>query len=351
MRTNHYLLLLLLFTFVGCKHSSNKKSEFVTDDVVPVKVIPLEKLETDEKISLPGSFSSEDETILSFKTGGVIKNIFVNEGDFVKKDQLLAVLDLTEIKSKVQQAKLAYEKAQRDFKRIKNLYDDSVATLEQYQNLKTAMEMAQQVVSTSNFNLKHSEIRAYNDGYVMNKFATTGQIVGAGSPILQCNGAAQDNWIFNAELSDKEWASININDKAEILTDAYPNQKIKAKVIRKAESADHLTGMFSVDLKVEYSKVQLASGLFGRAEILTKRKMPLWSIPFESLLEGNANEGYVFVTPDNKVAKKIKVTIHDMRNDIIYISKGFENAGSLIVLGSAYLSDNSPIRIIEDKVN
>ncbi|MFX4370069.1 hypothetical protein ABTA37_20270, partial [Acinetobacter baumannii] len=77
---------------------------------------------------------------------------------------LIATLNLTEINAQVQQAEIAYEKALRDYKRVTNLYKDSVANLEQMQNAKTALDVAQQQVTAANFNKNYSEIKALTDG-------------------------------------------------------------------------------------------------------------------------------------------------------------------------------------------
>ncbi|MGY0039503.1 biotin/lipoyl-binding protein [Pedobacter sp. NJ-S-72] len=77
-------------------------------------------------IAVSGQFTTDDEVLLSFKTGGIINSLLVKEGDAVKKGQLLATLNLTEINAQVQQTQLSYEKAKRDYQRTKNLYSDSV---------------------------------------------------------------------------------------------------------------------------------------------------------------------------------------------------------------------------------
>ncbi len=78
---------------------------------------------------------------LSFKIGGIIKNIFVDEGQRVYKAQKLTELDLSEIKAQVNQAQSAFEKAKRDLERMKRLYADNVVTLEQLQNAETGFEI------------------------------------------------------------------------------------------------------------------------------------------------------------------------------------------------------------------
>ena len=188
------VVILFLIVYPGCSSKKAQKSE----DKIPVKVIKLKKVKVHKAINVSGIFTTNDETYLSFKTGGIIKSILVNEGDRVKKGQLLAVLELNEIQAQVSQANSAYEKASRDFNRAQNLYKDSVATLSQMQDAKTGMNVALEQLTIAKYNLNHSEIRAADNGYILKKYVNDGQLVSPGAPVFQTNGAAEDGWILKA---------------------------------------------------------------------------------------------------------------------------------------------------------
>ena len=146
------LLISLIAVFSACSSKKKEAAATTASDVIPVSVISLQQESITRPIQASGVFTTEDETYLGFKIGGVIQHVFVKEGDAVKAGQLLASLNLTEIKAQVQQAQIMLEKAQRDHARAKNLYRDSVATLEQFQNAKTGLEIAQQAYNAGAFN-------------------------------------------------------------------------------------------------------------------------------------------------------------------------------------------------------
>ncbi|WP_185263942.1 efflux RND transporter periplasmic adaptor subunit, partial [Elizabethkingia anophelis] len=135
---------------------AERKSEISVQDTIPVKLMPINIGAGDSGIEATGVFTTDDETVLSFKNGGVISKITVKEGDAVRKGQLLASVLSSEVDAKAGQAKLAVEKARRDFERASKLYRDSVATLEQMQNAKTALDVAQQDLKSVSFNQQYS---------------------------------------------------------------------------------------------------------------------------------------------------------------------------------------------------
>ena len=86
------LLISLITVFSAC---SSKKKEVATtaSDVIPVSVISLQQESITRPIQASGVFTTEDETYLGFKIGGVIQHVFVKEGDAVKAGQALAVME------------------------------------------------------------------------------------------------------------------------------------------------------------------------------------------------------------------------------------------------------------------
>jgi len=340
-------VVLMMASVAACHDEKPKTSPLsASGEPVPVKLMTLTREMMNQPVYASGQFTTNDETILAFKTGGVISAILVKEGEMVHKGQLLAKLDLTEINAGVDQAKLALEKAKRDYGRAVNLRKDSVATLEQMQNAKTALDFANKQMDAANFNLKFSEIRAVEDGYILKKFANEGQLAGPGTPVLMTNGAGHGTWVLKAGLSDNEWAKTAINDKAEITTDAMPGITLEGVVSSKAEGADPITGLLNVEVKViAKQNLSLASGLFGKAKITPTFKSEVWPIPYEAFLDGNNNSGFVYVTRDRKTAHRIPVTIAGLDKSMVFVKSGLENETEIIVSGSAYLSDNAPIII------
>ncbi|MBX2920783.1 MAG: efflux RND transporter periplasmic adaptor subunit [Chitinophagaceae bacterium] len=338
--------LYACIALVSCK-SRAEKTEMQKEDVIPVKLLPLKQETMQQIIYASGQFSTDEETNLSFKSGGIIGRVLVKEGDAVKKGQLLATLNLTEINAAVEQASLAYQKAQRDYERAGNLYRDSVATLEQMQNAKTAMEVAKQQYASAGFNQRYAEIRAPRNGYVLKKYLNDGQYASSGTPVIQVNGAGETNWILKAGVSDYQWAAIHTGDKATVSTDALPGKLLNAVVIRKPEGVDPVSGTFIIHLKLtEQQTASIASGLFGKAAIQPSHAVAAWAIPYDALLDGDASQGYVFVTNDNVTAQKVKVQVEKIESGKVIIASGLENAKSLIVSGSAYLDNGSAIKVI-----
>jgi RND family efflux transporter MFP subunit len=345
--TTTFTIFIFVALLASCGKTEESKQIQTKGNAIPVKVIELNKGTFTSSVTASGNFTTKDETLLSFKIGGIVSKIYVEEGDQIRKGQLLASLDLTEIQTGLNQAKISLEKAERDYQRASRLYTDSVATLEQKQNAETALAIAKQQLKAVEFNVQYAEIRATQNGFVLRKSANPGQQVSSGTAILQTNGASDQDWVLQTTVNDRNWALISAGDSAVIFTDTNSGVQLPAKVINKSRSADPITGGFWVDISpLNTGEMTLASGMFGRAKIFPTKQASGWEIPYESLLDAQGDYGFVFVTKDQKLAIKQKVKLGKISTETVQILSGLEDSPFLIVSGSAYLADQSPILII-----
>ncbi len=334
-------------TFWACsteKKENNKPA--IDESAVAIKLAPVQVSDYSLPVISSGLISTETESKLSFKVGGVISRIYVKEGEAVSKGQLLASLDLTEIDAQVAQAKNNLEKTKRDLERGQRLLKDSAATLEQIQNLQTSFNVADENFRIASFNKQFATIRANTSGMVIKKFVNEGELIGGGTPVLTLNSAAQNDWIVKIGLPDVDWVRVKKGDRARIVTDAYPNEIFDGELNVINEGADLASGLYQAEVKVKPGNRKLASGLFAKVEIAPSVKRKLQTIPIESIVEGQGKNAFVFVVKeDRKSVRKLSVVIAYLENQKAYVSKGLEQVTEVISAGSAFLTENSTVKI------
>ncbi len=339
--------IFLALSLVACNENNNQSSTLPDTKTISVKTVKLQQSKGTIKVSSTGMLTTENEARYAFKIGGVIDEIFVNEGQFFNKGSLLAKLKTNEIDAGYTQAKLGLEKAERDLQRVTNLYADKVATLEQLQNTKTAYEIAQKQLDLVAFNKEYAYIYANSNGFVTKKLANQGEIIGGGMPVLAINENESNNWLLKVGLSDKDWAMVKLNNTAQIALDAFPNKVFEASVFRKSLAADMGTGSFQVELKVNFNGFNPAIGMFGKASIHTNSIQNYQSIPYDALVEADGKTAFVFVPLPNGKVKKQAIEIENFDNQVVNVKSGLENVVELITSNSAFLNENSSITIIK----
>lgn len=342
-----FFSLLSLSVLLSCGAKKESEQTLRPDEVVPVRLLALEELTAQRTIQVTGYLSTEDQLRLSFKTGGVLDRMLVKEGDVVRKGQVLARIRSTEINALAEQARLGFQKATRDFERAKALYADSVATLEQFQNARTALEVAEQQLNQARFNQGFIQLVAPENGVILRKLKNDGELSAPGEPVVVVGTAAnQKGWILSSSVTDKEWSVLTLGDSAVVSLEALPDKPLRGRLSKKAVAADPQNGTFGIELSLDLEKQPVAAGMFGKAVIRTNQSANGYPIPYDALLEADGKTAYVFVTNDQKTVRRVQVQIEQIGDDLATILSGMESYPFVVVSGSPYLREGSVIKVI-----
>jgi len=313
-------------------------------DAVAVRVASVSVDRIAPAVTATGTLGAKEEVPLSFKVGGVVSRIFVDEGRAVRAGDTLAVLDLSEIDAAVVRARSAAEKAERDLTRARRLYADSVATLEQAQNAQTGRDVAHAELETALFNRRYAVIVAPASGLILRRSAEPGELVQAGTPILTLGSHAR-GVVMRAALADRDVVLIRRGDRAVVRFDALRDRTFDGTVTEIAGAADPLTGTYRVEVTLPAAS-GLASGLIGRVEIRPEAGRPLMLVPIGALLEADGINATVYaLAADRQHAERRPVRIAFLAGDRVAIASGLEGVTAVVTDGAAYLDDGATLAV------
>lgn len=292
-----------------------------------------------------GLLSAKDEVRLSFKVAGVIQQLTPREGDTVRKGQKLGEIEQTEVRAQVEQARQQFLKAQRDAQRGERLHADQVISLEQLEDLRTQLAVAQAALRAAEFNYEHATIVAPRDGTIARRLAEERELVAAGAPVLVL--ATEDlGFVVRAGLADREVLQVELGDPAEIRLDARPDVVLHGQVTELATAANPHTGLFDVGVVVAEDSVTLKSGLIAKLSIVpaAARRSELVYVPISAIVEGHGDRASVFV-PHAGQAQRRTVQIAFIQDEAVALSGGIRAGDPVITDGALYLADGTAIAI------
>lgn len=337
-----------MFILAACgKKDHSEGNKTAPDTSIPVKVVEVSSEVISVPVQVSGIVSASNEARPAFKTGGIIARILVEEGAYVKQGQLLATLNLTEINAQVQQANEAVAKSKRDLDRAKNLYADSVATLEQVQDATTGLSVAEQSLQIARYNQSYSEIRSPISGKVVKKLMNQGEVVGPGTPVFYILSDAQADWVVKSGLVDRDWARLKLGDRAEVRLDAYPNRTFTAKVSQLADIGNPQSGTFDAEFAFAGTMPRLAVGLIASLNIFPKNEGNHPIVPIDALVESDGNSAVVYVLQADNSVKRTPVTLGQIFENKAIIASGLQAGSRVVTSGAPYLEDGSKVKVIE----
>ncbi len=351
MRTNWFIFALFLTVWVACQSPSgtNEPEATATPKVlpaVPVLIEEVQRMSEAAPIISSGILASKEEKTLSFKVGGVIDRVYVEEGQSVRAGQVLARLNLSEINAQVTQAQSNLDKVIRDLERAQRLYEDTVVTLEQVQNLQTSKEVAEAQLDIATFNQSYATIRAAQSGTILTKFQEEGEVVNPGDPIVSW-ASTQVSSLIRTSLSDVDVVKINLGDTARVHFDAYPSRTFYAIVSEIAASANAQTGAFEVEAKLLPHTAKLKNGFIGKLQLYPRGESSEYlRIPMSALVEANEVSVWIHVpNEDQTIGKRMELSPYQIGSDYIAVPiDQYRKLTHVITNGTKYLKDGSDIK-------
>jgi RND family efflux transporter MFP subunit len=335
-----YAMVIVLLSFAGPVWADSV-------DAVAVTVEQVKHEQRSQPIRNSGRISHKNEMRLSFKTGGLIEQIKVEEGDEVATGQVLATLDLEEINAQQKRAASVHKKTAADLQRFSKLYDEALVSLQVKQNAQSANDSAAADLQIADFNKKLSVIRAPVDGRILKRYVESSELVEPGKPVFLLASSKQGS-VVRVGLIDQDIVKVAVGDPASISLDAYPGRRFTGKVSEVALSTDSNVGTFEVEILIADQGFSLRSGLIARVEITPVSGYLQYFIPIESVFKADNGLARVFVLDeDSHVVNEVSVEIVEFLQGEVAVRGSLKASDKVIKLGAPYLSDGSPVSVVD----
>lgn len=296
-----------------------------------------------------GIITTASDQVLSFKTGGLIQTILVEEGQPVKQGQLLAELKPQEIDAAVMQASQMHDKAQRDLQRGQRLYHDQVISLEQLQNLETQANIAAAQLQAAKFNQNSSRIVATSEGVVLRKLVQPNETVAPGQPVLAL-GVSSQGFKVKLALSDRDVLQLKKDGRAEVTVDALPTVTLKGRINVIGGAAATENGLFPVEVVLGPIKQTLVAGMVANVSLypqIADSASSLLYIPTGAVVSGEDRKAKVFVL-DHDQARQREIEVAFFTRDQVAVRQGLANTDKVITDGTLYLKDGEQVSVQQD---
>jgi RND family efflux transporter MFP subunit len=315
--------------------------------LAPIAVGPVER-----PIRGTGTLRMKSETDLSFKVGGVVSAVLVEEGARVKKGQVLARLDPTEVDAALRQAKEASAKADRDLDRVKKLHASGALPIAELQNAETGASLSHAAVDAATFNAQRSAIVAPDDGRVDRRMIEPGEIVAPGRPAFHVSGRSKGAVVRTA-LVDRDVLRVREGDDASVMLDARPETKLAGKVTQIATVATPGVGTFDVEVRLEPESADgrpsspmegLLSGLTAKVEIRHAEQVA-GIVPIAAVVDGRGADAFVFTVEEGH-ARRVPVKVAFLLDGRAALAAAPDSRALVVEAGAAQLEDGTPVHVL-----
>ncbi len=345
------LMMIVLIIFLGFAIIKEKdliaanKAAAIRVEKPPVNTVTLHLSPTiiRDRINLPGSIEPWTDLQLLAKISGSINEVMVEEGDRVKKGDILAKIEEDDYRIALQRAQATYNQSKADFDRDKSIHSKGVIPTADLETRKTSMQTAKADLEHAKLQYSRCTITAPMDGVIKTLDAKIGLRLSVGDPIAEILEIDTLKAVIGIPESDVN--AVRKLDQVELTIQALNGETIVAKTHFLSPSPDTVARLYSLELIIDNSDGRILPGMFVRADIVKQTKDNAISIPFYSVISRN-DEQFVFVEKDGFVEKRY-VKLGIMEGWMIEITDGLNGGDNLVVEGHRDVEDNQQVHVIK----
>ncbi len=288
--------IVILIAVVSWLWPDSKKKEevsFVTEKVAPANI--------QNSITATGSIEPVTEVTVGTQVSGIISKIYVDYNSEVKKGQVIAELDKTNLISTLNTAKANLNNAEStlnyqtaNYKRYKELYDKGLVSADEYENAlltykqaKEQVTSAKESVQTAQTNLGYATITAPIDGVILSKAVEEGQTVAASYNTPELFTVAKDlkDMQVVADVDEADIGNVTEGARVTFTVDAFPNDTFSGTVTQVRQEATETDNVvtYEVVISARNDDLKLKPGLTANVTIYTTEMQGVLSVSNKAL--------------------------------------------------------------------
>lgn len=342
----HCLAAILAALYLSsCKQSAAHGEKRV---LPPVKVSIGKITQVSDNISiLVSSFLEAEKTVpISFQVPGKIIKLNVDLGDPVKKNQVVAEVEIDDYQSRLEICQAQVLIAQDAFNRLNPLFEEGVIPEKTLIEISSGLIQAKAGRDIAKKKVRDTKLRAPFSGVIGMKSIELGQMVSPGIPVVTI--VKNDRIYACASIPESEIGQLKIGQEARVVVPALKNRKFRGQVERIGAVGDPKTRTYALKILLDNPRFILRPGMIAKVSIETDQKVETLTIPSRAIVRDSHNLTYVFVVDKTKSrAFRKRVFPGSVHRSEIRINKGLEPGDVLVLAGQHKLTDGNEITIVE----
>lgn len=320
------------------------KKEKPMEPGIPVEAVMVEKGSITAAYSGSANLEVESEALVVAKVPGVVKKIFVEEGQKVKAHQVLAKLADQQYKLELNQTKAVYEKLSNEYERKQMLLKDQIISAEDFERSKFDRQTQESVYQLAKLKCDYTEIRAPIAGVISQRLIKVGNMIELNHPTFKVTGL--DPFLAVLHVPEKQMSKLRVGFPAHLAADAVPGEVFRGKVARIGPTVDAATGTCKVTVEVKDGTGKLKPGMFTRIRIIYDTHEDALLVPKGAVISEDTQSS-VFVVKNN-IAARQQVSLGYSNSSHIEICSGLNHGDRIVTTGFGGLKDGAKIKVVEE---
>jgi len=286
------------------------------------------------------SLEPEKRVTVQSEAMGQIRELRVEEGDFIVAGQVMATLDGEAETLALEEAALRAAARERELRRGEALHAEQGISKKELQDLRFRFDEAEAQRRSAEHRLERTRIIAPFSGRVSERLVDPGQHLGVGIPLFEL--VDSDPLLARIYLPEKQAVRIALGQSVVIVPDTRPDLELGGEVMRIAPVVDTRTGTVKVTCRIAGEGGLLRPGSFVRVKVQTDLHESVLVVPKRALVP-EGGETYVFKAMADSVIKVAVATGYGNGSEV-EIVEGLDEGDRIVVVGTGSLKNGSKFK-------
>jgi RND family efflux transporter MFP subunit len=340
---NALSLVLLVALIAGCK--DNKKNELLSEKAINVKTAVVRAIADDFKLSYSGTVEASQVIPLTFRTAGTVEKVLVDVGDPVRKGQVLATLDDSDLQNIYNTTLAKYQQAEDAYNRLKLVYDEGSLPEIKWVEMKADFEQARSALELAQNNLDKCKLVAPTDGIVGRRNTEPGQS-SISLTLAPIELVKIEKVLVKISVPENEINKVRDGQPAEAVVSALGGKKFDGEVTHISPVAELMSRTYTVKIAVNNTDHGLKPGMVCDVSLNHGSGDPVLVVPNKAVSKDTEGRTFVFIVdPANNTVRKQPVTVGSYHGTGIEITGGLSEGQVIVREGMDKLTDKSKIEL------
>ena len=333
-------LPLLSMLGIGCSETHEKTITPITVHVQAVK--PLDGSRT---FAYSGTIEAFDALPLSFSVNGTVHQVLVSEGEYVRKDQLLALLNDVTMRNAFDAAQATLVQAEDAYARLRPMYENGTITEIRFVEAESDLTRARAAAAIARKNLDDCQLLSPVDGYVGTRTIEPGMGIAPGVPAIHILNI--DSVYARISIPEDEIAQIAHGEPASVTVAALGSEERRGVINKIGVLADQMAHTYSVKITLPNRDHAVKPGMICEVIILLSDDLTSIAVPGQAVQIDETGRHYVFcINPDSTTVDRKFIETGRLLADGIEVVSGLTAGEQVVVSGQHKLVHGAQVEIL-----
>lgn len=309
---------------------------------VPVAVTHVTLGEAVNRYTTTAALEAENHAEILSRTTGVIREILVEEGDLVEKDQLLLRLENDDQLLRLKQAEIKLSQLRQEYDRREKMKSMGILANQEYEDIQNQLETARAEKEVAELTLSYTEVRAPFSGNVVRRLVDHGANVQPGRSLFEIMDTSP--LLVRAHIPANRLGQIKVGQSVTTYLDSS-GETLQGKISLVSPIVDPESGTVKVTAEIHSYPEGTRPGDFAEVRFVTARREGALMVPSISVFE-EQGQNILFTVVDGKSVKR-DVTVGFTDGGLTEILKGIGLDDLVVSKGQRNLRDGIPVEILE----